>query len=272
MRHDADGKREKRGGAGAAALLLAAGWLGTQGCLEYGPNTLPPDGDPPGNERALARLAGRVPADPVRFAVLGDAQLAFDEAADAIESVASRDDLDFVVQVGDFSHHGVRFEFERMNEVFARLEVPYFVLLGNHDTLGRGREIFARLFGPADFTADLGPLRFVFFDSNSREAGFDGSVPDLAFLEDALPPEAERPTVLLAHVPPWDADFDPSLRESFAAVASRATVAFYGHQHRFQVDEFAGVPAYVVDALEGRSYLVATVASSGDFRVEKVDF
>lgn len=242
------------------------------GCLDFGPDTLPAARNPPENVRAVERLAQGLQADPVRFAIIGDTQLSFGQAAKAVASLSARDDLAFAVQIGDLTHHGIRFEYEKMDGVLRALDIPLFVLLGNHDTLGNGRKIYARLYGPTDFVADQGPFRFVFFDSCSREVGFGGRVPDVTFLEDAMEMEEGRVAVLFAHVPPWGGDFDPVLQEPFGAVTAGATLAFYGHEHRYEEGEFAGVPSYLADAIENRNYLVATVRSDGVFEVERVVF
>jgi 3',5'-cyclic AMP phosphodiesterase CpdA len=257
-----------------AGLLLAA--LAVVGCFEFSPHALPTDPDELDlTAKALRALEARPLRLPHRFAVVGDTQFFFDEAERAVEHLRRRDDLDFVVQVGDFTELGLLVEYRLMNDLFRRLPVPYLVVVGNHDLLGNGGEVYRRMFGPRAFSFTRGRTRFVVFDSNSREAAFDGTVPDLAWLsvEGAPAPGHDR-TVFLSHVPPWSDDHDPRLREAYLAVARGASPALslHGHEHRFRSGTEGGVPVVVADVVTGRSYLVVTVEEDGRFTVEPVAF
>ena len=112
-----------------------------------------------------------------------------------------------------------------MNDLFRRLPVPYFVVIGNHDHLGNGEEIYERMFGPQDFAFTWARTRFVFLDTCSIEEAYDGTVPDLATLAVNLAPSPDHERAFLfAHVKPESTDFDPRLRtgsaRSFATAAS----------------------------------------------------
>jgi 3',5'-cyclic AMP phosphodiesterase CpdA len=252
------------------ALLAAAS------CFEYSPHAIVLDGSERGlHEKALARLRATPAPETVRFAVVGDTQTAFDEAEDAVAHLNARRDIDFVVQIGDFTHFGILEEFRRMNEIFEALRVPYFVVIGNHDHLGNGEDIYERMFGPSHLAFTFGRTRFVLFDSNSREFGFDGTVPDLAWVEAQLAPDATHDTaVLLSHVPPATGDFDSKLVARYDALLGVPTpsCSFHGHEHRFRFDEREGTPLYVADSVDRRSYLVAEVDPAGEFVVERVFF
>jgi 3',5'-cyclic AMP phosphodiesterase CpdA len=257
-----------------AGLLLSA--LVLVGCFEFSPHALPTDPDELDlNARALRELEARPPRLPLRFAVVGDTQFFFDETEQAVEGLRRRDDLDFVVQVGDFTELGLLSEYRLMNDLFRRLPVPYLVVVGNHDLLGNGGQVYERMFGPRAFSFSRGRTRFVAFDSNSREAGFDGRVPDLAWLasQGAPAPEHDR-TVFLSHVPPWNEDHDPALRQAYLAVARAAAPALsvHGHEHRFRTGTDGGVPVVVADVVTSRTYLVITVEEDGRFTVEQVGF
>jgi 3',5'-cyclic AMP phosphodiesterase CpdA len=257
-----------------AGLLLAV--LPLVGCFEFSPHALPTDPDELDlTAKALRDLEARPLRLPLRFAVVGDTQFFFDEAEQAVESLRRRDDLDFVVQVGDFTHLGLLVEFRLMNDLFRRLPVPYLVVIGNHDLLGNGGEVYQRMFGPRDFAFSRGRTRFVVFDSNSREAAFNGSVPDLAWLTSQEAPAQDHDrTVFFSHVPPGNGDHDPLLREAYLALARGAAPALsvHGHEHRFRTGTEAGVRVVVADVVTGRSYLVITVGEDSSFDVEQVGF
>lgn len=252
------------------ALALCAG------CFEYSPHAaVLEDGERDLNARALARLQAAPRREVLRFALVGDTQREFDDARDAVAALNARGDLDFVVQLGDFTHFGVLSEFRLMNDVFEALAVPYLVVIGIHDFLGNGEEVFVRMFGPLNDAFTLARTRFVMFDSNSREAGFDGTVPDLGWLAARLEPDGtfDR-VVLLSHVAPATSDFDAKLDVPYAALlrAQRSVVSFHAHEHRSRDGELAGTPLWVADSVDHRTYLVATIEPSGAVTVERVGF
>jgi 3',5'-cyclic AMP phosphodiesterase CpdA len=259
-----------RCGLPALALVVAVG------CFEYSPHAIVLDpSERHLHEKAVARLEAAPPQGMVRFAVVGDTELAYDEATEAVEHLNERDDIAFVVQMGDFTQVGLLPEFRRMNEIFARLRVPYFVVIGIHDYLGNGEDIYERMFGAVNFAFTFGRARFLLFDSNSREFGFDGSVPDLAWLAAQLAPDGDHDrAVLFSHVPPGTSDFDPSLQEGYDALlrAHRPVLAFHAHEERFRVGQREETPLYVADDVEGHSYLVATLHPGGAAEVERVYF
>lgn len=258
------------------AWVLPAALLAAAGCLEYSPHEVRLEAHERDlHEKALATLLARPPATPLRFAVVGDTQRYFDAAEDVVRALNARDDLAFVVQIGDFTHWGLADEYEIMNRIFRDLRVPYFVAIGIHDLLGTGRLVYEEMFGPLDFAFTYAGVRFVVLDDNSREYGFDGRVPDLAWLAAQLAPgPAHDRAVVVAHIPPDNPDFDPELRAEWFRVLREGgvTLALHGHSHEYRTSQEDGVPVVVADDLAGRSYLVVTATEDGGFDHERVGF
>ncbi len=260
----------KRAFAAACLGLLA-------GCLEYGPHVLPRDASERDlNRKAIERLVAAPPAGPLTLAVVGDTQESFDEAEDAVASIDARGDVQLVVQIGDFTHVGTLLEYQLMNDIFARLRVPYLVVAGYHDLLGNGARIYAEMFGPTNFAFDLGRVRLVFFDSNSASHDYDGSVPDLAWLEAALgaAPEPERALAFSHIAPDGDSLFDARLAAPLLALLADAgvDVSFSGHAHRADAFELGGVPIVLADSLDHRTWVLVRQREDGGFDVERVPF
>jgi predicted phosphodiesterase len=258
----------------ATALTLAALLAG---CLQYSPHALPTDSSELDlNQKAVARLQAEPPAGPLRFAVVGDTQRSFDASEEAIESINQRDDVQFVFQVGDFTNVGLLLEFQIMNGLFSRLRVPYLVVVGNHDHFSNGDAIYRAMFGPKNFTFTLGRVRFVVFDSNSVSHDFDGTVPDLDWVAEALAPSADHDVaVTLAHIAPGNGPlFDDRLTAPLLALLTSAGVplSLHGHAHRFIDEVREGVRYVTADASLHRSYVVVTQQPDGRFEIERVGF
>jgi Icc protein len=263
-------------GKGMRCATLVAVLVGGAACLEYSPHEVRLDSSERDlHEKALATLQASPSPSPLRFAVVGDTQIQFEDAEEVVRALKARDDLAFVVQVGDFTHWGLADEFQIMNRIFAELPIPYFVVVGIHDLLGTGRLVYEEMFGPVNFAFTHGGVRFALLDSNSREYGFDGRVPDLAWLAAQLAPSPEHArAVVISHAPPDNPDFDPDLRADYFRVLREggATLSLHGHAHVYRTTQVDGVQVVVADDVAGRSYLVVTAAEGGGFVHERVGF
>lgn len=247
----------------AAGLLLACA-----GCLEFSAHDLPEERDL--HRRGVERLAREARDGPVRFVVIGDTQRDFDEARAFVKAVNGRDDVHFVVQVGDFTNTALAFEWDTMHRIFSALAVPYFVVIGNHDQLANGRQIYERVYGPIDFAFTYRGVRLVLLDTNGRESGFAPDVPDLAWLAEQLAPGEHTHAVVLAHCPPTGGDFNAALRAPYVAtLRDGGAIGIHGHAHRYEAWVEDGVRLFTADAVDGFSYLLVT-ALAGELLVEQV--
>ncbi|NTX59786.1 metallophosphoesterase [Myxococcus sp. CA051A] len=225
------------------------------------------------NARALERLQRNVSGGSFRFAVLGDIGVYQDDSVDAVKDLARRD-VDFVVQMGDLTEFSSAQEYDWVAGLLEDASVPALAVIGNHDLLGKGRELYLHRFGPTFLAFEHGGSRFVLFDSNSREYGFPGNVPDLEQLRSAL---GEAPggghLFTFSHVPPGHPDFDGSLTEPLEQLQAEhgVTVSFHGHTHRFSTDARRGVRYFIADSIELHSYLLVTVEGES-VAVEQVFF
>jgi 3',5'-cyclic-AMP phosphodiesterase len=246
------------------------------GCLEYSPHALPSDDlERDLHRKALERLQSIPAPETLRFAVVGDTQTRFDHAKDAVESINRRGDVSLVVQLGDFVHFGLLPEYRAMNDVFRRLHVPYFVVVGTHDVFANGRYIYAEMFGSYDLAFTYGRTRFVLYNVNSRFFGFDGTVPDLGWIAGQIAPGPDHDlTVLFAHHDHEAFEFDPALREPFLEVLrnGRVDLMLQGHAHELRASELEGIPVYVADAVNARGYFVVTAHPEARLEVEWVRF
>lgn len=198
-----------------------------------------------------------------RFAVISDTQRFYDELEEAVNALNSRNDLDFVIVTGDITDFGETKEYRWINDRMQKLKVPYLTVIGNHDCQGNGKKIYQAMYGPYDYTMNIGRNRFVFINTNSLE--FDDPVPDLNFFRSALQDTANfDQAFVLAHIAPDDVDFDSSKEMEFTQIAShhKVKVSIHGHRHGYEApakNYGDGVDYLVVGSVNKRGYEEITV-------------
>jgi 3',5'-cyclic AMP phosphodiesterase CpdA len=179
----------------------------------------------------------------------------FDAVIDAVRSLPNRPDA--VLVSGDLTDDGAAEGYRVAREMLTGLDAPLHVIPGNHDDRRQLREAFG-LPGsgdePVNYSAQVGDLRLVAFDSNvpGQDPG-DFPPEQLRWLDQELAAEPEAPTLLALHHPPlatgipeWDAiNLLAPQREALAEVVARhpqLRVIVGGHLHRVAASVLAGCP------------------------------
>jgi Icc protein len=223
-------------------ILLQLFFIIVTGCekLEYSPNQAFSETSAKDlNRKNIERLlATKDKDDTLRIAFIGDTQRFYDECEMFVNAVNMKHGVDLVIIAGDISQYGLAKEFDWITDIFSRLKMPYIAVIGNHDMVGNGTEIFRHTFGELDFTFVYDSVKFVCHNTNSREYAFNGKVPDITWLQEQLHSGAEVKRVLpVSHVPPYDNDFDNNLEAEYARVlrsAEKVSVSLHGHVHYYQ--------------------------------------
>lgn len=261
----------------SAVVLFSVIFMVSCELFDYHPYATAVDGQTGINAKNMALIENRyADASRVRFAFLSDTQRWYDEAAAAVEDINRRGDIDFVIHGGDASDFGLRHEFEMQRDIFNGLRCPYVVLLGNHDYLGTGERVFAKIFGDCNFAFTAAHTRFVCLNTNAIEVEYTPGVPDFDFIDAelrSLTPDIAS-TVFVMHIPPFAEEFNNAVAERF----ERSVLAFpsarfclYGHNHRLAEDELFGdgVIYYGAPNIAKRIYYVFTL-DSDSYEVEIV--
>jgi Icc protein len=167
--------------------------------------------------------------------------------------------VDAVLVTGDLTDDASEESYRRARELLERLDAPLYVLPGNHDDRGRLRAAF-ELPGageePVNYTAEVGGLRLVVFDSivAGQDAGAY-SQEQLRWLDGKLREQPEAPTLLALHHPPlptgipgWDAiNLTRADREAMAGVVARhlqLRAIAGGHLHRTAAGALGGCAVF----------------------------
>lgn len=191
-----------------------------------------------------------------------------DTAARLAQTVARLNALvprpDAVIITGDLVDQGSADEYRHLKSLLAALGIPYWLLIGNHDTREALREVFPereelRTGGPfVHYAVDVGPLRLVALDSlQPGQSAGTLCAARLAWLEQQLDAARGRRVIVALHHPPFDSGVDilDAIRlDPQAAAALETLVARHpnvervmcGHVHRSMFVRFGGTVASAV--------------------------
>lgn len=211
----------------------------------------------------------------IRYVWMGDTQRWYDETEDFVRHVNARGDIDFVMHGGDISDFGMGREFDWVHKIMRKLDMPYLALIGNHDLLGNGLDVYEKMYGELDFSFVVGQMKFVCVNTNALEFDYSHSVPDFLFLRgeirDTRPHEQ---TIVAMHANPFGEQFNNNVADIFQDYIKRLKnlrFCMHAHAHRLMVNDFFedGVIYYGCSAMKDRCYMVFTVTPD-DYSYEVV--
>jgi len=248
--------------------------------IEYHPYDGRIKGETDINAKNIARIESTCKnKETIRFILISDTQRWYDETEDFVKHANARNDIDFVIHGGDISDFGLTKEFMWQRDILNKLNVPYVVLLGNHDCLANGIEIFRNVFGTENFSFIAGKTKFVCLNTNSLE--FDSSlpVPDFTFLKNQVTDRADEyeKTVIAMHARPYTEQFDNNVAEVFqyyTANFPKLQFCLHGHNHSLEENDLYedGIIYYGVPNIAKRKYYFFTLNPDDSYDYEVVEF
>ena len=204
-------------------------------------------------------------SDTLRFAFIGDTQRYYDETEDFVKAINKRNDIDFVIHGGDITDFGLSKEYQWMYDILQKLKAPFVTVIGNHDVIGHGKDIYREFFGEYNFSFISHRTRFICLNTNALEFDYSTPVPDfdymLSFVQDSADVDN---TIVVMHIPPYDIEFNNNSVLMFDyIVGNYKNVRFclHAHNHTLEENDFFnnGIIYYGCDDISGRNYMVFTV-------------
>ena len=135
-----------------------------------------------------------------KIAILADSHYFIDELAEAVNTINSRNDIAFTIVAGDMSDQGLEKEYMQLYDQLKRLKTPLFTVIGNHDYLANAEVIYAKIFGPYNYSFRYNRYNFIFFDAVFWEKN---GQPDYNWLDNELAMSSGTPTIIVSHIPPF---------------------------------------------------------------------
>ena len=204
-----------------------------------------------------------------QVALISDPQQYAGSLEDTINLINHMSQVDFILVLGDLAQSGVKAEFEWMCTALAKAHVPVFAVIGNHDGLSFGEEIWQDIFGPLNFSFTYQNSRFVAYNDNKYEFK---DVPDRDWLaQQAKITEGEKRvlTIAASHIAPWDTDL--GFEEHLALSGYNLTL--HGHWHLFSYWQNAqlGISHHVTSDNRGTRFGLLSIYSDGSFELENCE-
>ncbi|MDP1621114.1 MAG: metallophosphoesterase [Bacteroidales bacterium] len=190
------------------------------------------------NIERLLRLSHK---DTLHLVFTGDTQQFDDNLEDLVEVINDLPALDAVIITGDIAEYGTAHEYKLINEQFKLLKVPFITVIGNHDCLANGPELYKDIYGPLNYSFTWNNIRFVAHNTNSREFNFNGTVPDLNWMQQQLADTANyQCCIFVSHIPPFNTSFDKVLEPGYTKLIREAKNTIFssnGHRHDYSLDQ-----------------------------------
>lgn len=192
--------------------------------FDYHPYSVRLDGRNDINTTTIEQLEMSGLTTPFKFAFITDTQGALDETLDAIDIIKSRGDIDFIIHGGDITDFGMPKEFIWGRDALESSGLPFLSVIGNHDCLGNGEDTFAWMFGPENFSFNIGCVHFVGLNTVALEYDYSHPVPDFDFIEsdyeavskiNEATPDSITHTIMVMHSRPYDEQFNNNVAKPF---------------------------------------------------------
>ena len=260
------------------ALVLSIFLISCEKTFTYNANqTQIEEKDRDQNTKNLERLRSKPENGSFNFIVISDTQRFYEELDDLVEKLNTYRDISFVVLNGDITDFGLRSEYLWVSHRLQKLSFPFLVVIGNHDMLGNGRELYKNMYGTENFGFNFSGYKFIVLNSNSQEVGHNGSLPDTTWLHQELAATpAQQKIFIISHIAPFSGDFDRSLEQPYARMlANNGNVIYsiHGHEGISYLGQPYGPPVnyLVVNSIKERSFVFIKV-NTNNTEVEKVHF
>jgi 3',5'-cyclic-AMP phosphodiesterase len=250
--------------------LLALSLVSCKDLFQYSPNEVRLEEHEKNlNQKNIQKIRALNPKENFRFILIGDSQRFYEEVDDFVASVNTLDDVAFVVLAGDITDFGLNREYRWMAERLNKLKMPYVGVIGNHDMLANGSEVYKQMFGEENFSFTYAGTKIVCLNTCSNERGFDGTIPNIPWLTKELTDTLGYDNAfVVSHMPPFDVGFDKRMEQSYAQLMSsnkRIRMSLHGHQHTAsRTSPYGdGFEYLVVGSMNKRSYFVVSVGEKG---------
>ena len=209
------------------------------------------------------------------FAIISDSHIEYDLLKKSIKQINNDKQIQFVIHLGDITTNGLQNEFEWANKQLEQLEVPYIVVIGNHDYLSNGSIVYQKIFGAHSFSFITNNTKFVIFDNVVWEN--NNSYPNFDWLNNNLSDNNKYNQIFVfSHIPPFSDQFDDYCRNKYYNImqANNVSCSFHGHIHCYSFEkhqENNKTWYFTADDITSKNYYKVTFCDT-TFNIQAMSF
>lgn len=194
----------------------------------------------------------------IRIGLIADSHQNYKDLEAAISELKRVADVDFLVNLGDFTNSSYNMEYDQYLRSHSLISVPAFVVPGNHDMLGAGPTIFKKVFGPSNFYFESNSYRYVLFNSANLETPEYFSP---SWLWQTVQ-NSTKPVLIFTHISLDDTErYHDDVKDTFTQVMqdSRVKAIMNGHNHAYLLRYASGTLQLQVPRVEGPQWMVLEI-------------
>lgn len=213
------------------------------------------------NSKNISTIVSAPAKESFSFLVISDSQRSYDQLDDFVKKANSFKDISFVVLDGDITDFGLQTEYIWIAERMKKLSFPFIAVIGNHDMLGNGREVYKEMFGAENFSFSYSGFRFIVMNSNFREGSIQDPLPDTTWFKRELSSTpVDEKIFVLSHIAPFSGDFDRTMETCYVKMLNdNANVVYsiHGHEGKYLNVQPYGPPVnyIVVNSINKRTFV-----------------
>lgn len=216
-------------------------------------------------------------SEPFKVALISDSHYHFEELEAAINHINQRIDISFIIVTGDISENGLQKEFELFHTRMVRARVPYLTVIGNHDHLSNGAEVYKQMFGPLNYTFTFHNTKFIMWDNVAWESR---KAPDWSWFKNQLTETSEEHStnesnqiIPVSHIPPDDLQVCDSLSRYQQLLRDHnIQMSVHGHMHEYSNRRLDGTNAQCITIGSPQKHNYAVLTISDSVTCEKVEY
>lgn len=164
-----------------------------------------------------------------------------------VNDINQRPEIKFVVATGDIAEKGLKHELSQAKDILDQLDVPYYIIPGNHDTkwTESGGNKFKELWGDDKFAFEYEDIKFIGINSGILWRGGGGHISseDLNWLNNILGDTPKEQEIIFMVHHPLNFDIDNWFKVTNLLRDHNIKVVLHGHGHGNKIHDFNGIPA-----------------------------
>ncbi len=195
-------------------------------------------------------LCAAIYAQNPKFAWITDIHIGYPGADAELDSVVmsinSLNDLSFVIASGDITEKGLNSELNKAHEILNKLDIPLYIIPGNHDTKWSesGMLLFNELWGDNKFSFVQDSILYIGINSGIPWRGGGGHIApeDLRWLEKEIQKKKGYNGIFFFVHHMLNDQIDNRYKVINLLPPSKTYGVFCGHVHKNQITDYSGLP------------------------------